>query len=50
MEARFEGGNRFYPATIERARADGLYDLVYEGGMREAGVPAALIRREGAWR
>ena len=50
VEARFQGGNRFYPATIERARADGLYDLVYDGGMREAGVPAALIRREGAWR
>ena len=50
VEARFEGGNRFYAATIERARSDGLYDLVYEGGVREAGVPPALIRREGAWR
>ena len=41
--ARFRGGAKTYPGVIERANADGSYDVIYDDGDREASVPADFV-------
>lgn len=38
VEARHEGGRRWYPATVSTVNADGSYDLAYDDGDHEDGV------------
>ncbi|KAJ8600056.1 hypothetical protein CTAYLR_001845 [Chrysophaeum taylorii] len=45
VEGRFGGGEKWYPATVARAHADGTADLEYADGDDESRVPAELVRR-----
>jgi hypothetical protein len=44
VEARFGGGNKYYPGVIERVQEDGTYNIGYEDGDRETHVEEAFIR------
>ena len=44
VEARFRGGKHFFHGKIRRVNRDGSYDLQYDLGDVESGVPRALIR------
>ena len=48
IEARYGGGDAYYPGTVGFIHADTLScDIVYDDGDGEAGVPFALIRKRG---
>ena len=44
VEARFKGKSRFYPGRISRQRPNGTYDIDYDDGEKETGVPLELIQ------
>jgi hypothetical protein len=44
VQARYGGEGRYYPGRIAAANDDGSYDVAYDDGDSEEGVPAALIR------
>lgn len=44
VEARYRGKSQFYPGKIVKCRYDGSYDIHYNDGERELGVPKDLIR------
>jgi len=46
VEARFNGGDAFYPGKIFAAHPDGTYFLKYDDGDEEDNVPASYIRPE----
>ena len=45
VRARFGGFSRWFDGVIARVRQDGTYDIDYNDGDREVGVPAYLIQR-----
>jgi hypothetical protein len=44
VEGNYRGRSRWYPATIDRIRTDGTFDLNYDDGEREARVTLDLVR------
>jgi hypothetical protein len=44
VEARFGGEERYFPGKIEKANADGSYEVLFDDGDREANVGRELIR------
>ena len=44
VEAQYRGKSQFYSGKIIRCRYDGSYDIQYDDGDRELGVPRELIR------
>ncbi|KAK7237539.1 hypothetical protein SO694_00099092 [Aureococcus anophagefferens] len=53
VEARFQGGRRFYPATVAALRDDGAVDLAYVDAAsrvvrRETNVPRRFVREASA--
>ena len=47
VEARFQGGSKYYSGRIVRVRRDGTYDIEYVDGDREEGVPKGMIQMIG---
>jgi hypothetical protein len=48
VEANYRGRGRFFPGKIQRVRADGAYDIIYDDKTEEMQVAADNIRlREG---
>ena len=51
IDAKFEGGRRWYPGSIKSVNSDGSFDVIYDDGDYEEGVPLASVRpRPGAWK
>jgi hypothetical protein len=44
VEARYKGGERYFPGLIRRVNRDGTYDIDYSDGERELSVAAEYIR------
>ncbi len=44
VEARFRGGKHFFSGKVRQVNRDGSYDVQYDLGDVESGVPRALIR------
>lgn len=44
IEARFHGGNAFFPGRIARVYTDDTYDVAYDDGDEETRVPSRFIR------
>jgi len=44
VEARFRGGSRFHPGTIERCNSDGSYDIYFNDGKHQKHVLSNDIR------
>ena len=44
VEARFGGGARWFPATVERENRDGTFNLFYDNGDVERAVDKSLMR------
>ncbi len=44
IEARFRGGNKFYPGIITSCQDDSTYSVLYDDGDREHGVKKTNIR------
>jgi predicted MarR family transcription regulator len=44
IEARYKGRERWFVGVVRRANRDDTYDINYDDGERELGVPADLIR------
>eukprot|EP01041_Mallomonas_annulata_P000208 gene208-376_t len=44
VEVRYQGRAQYYPATITRKRLNGTYDIDYDDGEKEIGVPRELIK------
>jgi hypothetical protein len=45
IEARFGGGENYYPGEISKVNVGGTYDVTYHDGDAEAGLDRHLIRR-----
>ena len=52
VEARYKGKSRFYPGRIKRKYMNGTYDIDYDDGEKEMGVPLELIQslEPAGWR
>lgn len=44
IEAKFKGGDKYYPGVFARCRLNGSYDINYDDGEKESGVSAVLVR------
>ena len=44
VEADFKGKGRYYPGKISRVRLNGTFDINYDDGEKELGVPRAAIK------
>ena len=44
VEAKYRGGDKFYPGRIARANSDGTYDIAYDDGDSENGVKFEQLR------
>lgn len=44
IEARYKRGTRWYPGAIRKANLNGTFDIRYNDGDAESGVPMELIR------
>ena len=42
VEARHNGGRKWYPGKISKAHDDGTFDVAYDDGDRESGVVKEL--------
>ena len=47
IEALFEGGPEWYAGVVAASRMDGTYDITYNDGDQEIGVPRDAIRLAG---
>jgi hypothetical protein len=47
IEARHGGRSKWFKGTVARCRPNGSYDINYDDGDRETGVPRDLIRNVG---
>jgi hypothetical protein len=47
VEAKYNGGSRYYKGKITRKRLDGTFDILYDDGEKEMGVDKSLIRSLG---
>ena len=47
IQARYRGKARYYPGRIARAHLNGTYDIDYDDGEKERGVPADYVRSLG---
>ncbi|TMW67050.1 hypothetical protein Poli38472_012166 [Pythium oligandrum] len=45
VEAQFNGGDRFFKGTIQKRRADGTYDILYDDSEVELKVKGRMIRK-----
>ena len=48
IEALFEGGEEWYAGMVSAIQADGTYDIMYDDGDQEVGVPRGAIRLPGS--
>ena len=48
VEARFDGGDEWFPGRVAAANADGTYAIAYDDGDEEAAVAGGLVRRLAA--
>ena len=44
VEARYRGGSRYFPGKIRRENRDGTFDIDYDDGEKEMGVPEEFVR------
>ena len=47
VEARHNGGRKWYPGKISKAHDDGTFDVAYDDGDRESGVVKEFVRPAG---
>jgi DUF971 family protein len=47
VEGNYRGKGKWFPATVDRVRADGSFDLDYDDGEREARMDSANVRHRG---
>ena len=47
IEARYRGGQRYFPGKIGFVNRDGTFDIDYDDGEKEGGVPADYVRSLG---
>ena len=48
VEADFKGRGKYYPGKISRVRLNGTFDIDYDDGEKELGVPRAAIKAKAA--
>ena len=48
VEAKFQGGDDYYPGTIAEARGDGTYDIHYDVWRRRRKAGGSRRRRRGS--
>ena len=44
VEAKFQGGEHFFPGRVQAAYVDNTFDILYDDGDAEKRVPSSLIR------
>merc|ERR1711968_270096 len=44
VEARYRGKSRYYPGKIRRVNRDGTFDIDYDDGDSDKGLPEEMIR------
>ena len=44
IEADYRGKGKYYPGRITRVRLNGTFDIDYDDGEKEVGVPRTLMR------